>query len=153
MVNIEELIDKVLKVLSYPLKQQEFKVNLEFNIENKMISVDADAIQQMLINLISNSIKFSTRKKFIGIIIYEDENYCIIDIVDRGIGINKKDQKKIFNNYFRSREAISKGVGGVGLGLAIVKDIVKGHNGKINIESETGSGCKFTVYLPKGKTT
>ena len=152
-VNVVELVDKTLKVMKYPLYQQEFKVEKSIDLEDEIVIGDADAIQQMLINLITNAIKFSQKEKYLGIFLSEEGRDCLIQIVDKGIGIKKSDQKKIFNNYFRSKDSIEKGVGGVGLGLAIVNDIVKGHNGKIEIESEIDSGCKITVYLPKGNAS
>ena len=152
-VNIVVIMEKILKIMNYPLKQQEFKIVKSFDLEDEIVIGDEDSIQQMIINLITNAIKFSQKEKYLGIFLSEEGRNCLIQIVDKGIGIKKSDQKKIFNNYFRSKDAIEKGVGGVGLGLAIVKDIVKGHSGKIEIESELDSGCKITVYLPKGNAS
>ena len=149
-VDIEDLLEKVLKIMQYPLTKKKFEIDKSVYLKEKMIICDADAIQQLLLNLISNAIKYSHKEKYLGIRLWESEQEVIIKIIDKGIGIRKKDQKEIFNNYFRAKDAVAKGVGGVGLGLAIVNDIVKAHKGRIELESEIDSGTQIKVYLPRG---
>ncbi len=103
----------------------------------------------MFINLIDNAVKYTPELGEIGIEIYPQEHDLRIEIYDTGIGIPKESLPRIFERFYRVDKTRSRKMGGTGLGLSIVKHIVIIHGGKIDVQSEEGSGSRFIVTLPK----
>jgi signal transduction histidine kinase len=124
-----------------------FKIDFPDNLPK--ISGDAEMIEQMLENLISNSIKYTPAEGEVKVeISVAKENIIRIMISDNGIGISKEDLPNIFNEFFRTKNARKIEELGTGLGLSIVKEIINQHHGKIIIESEIGLGTLVVVHLP-----
>lgn len=142
--NISMAIDEVLNTL-YPLFKQK-NIKLEKNVIDFEICADYLKIKQILFNLISNAIKFTKDKIFITI--QKDDVNAQISIKDNGIGIEKKNQKKIFKKFTQIKDYSIKKESSTGLGLTITNEFVKMHNGKITLESELNKGSNFTVKIP-----
>ena len=142
--NISMAIDEVLNTL-YPLFKQK-NIKLEKNVIDFEICADYLKIKQILFNLISNAIKFTKDEIFITI--QKDDVNAQISIKDNGIGIEKKNQKKIFKKFTQIKDYSIKKESSTGLGLTITNEFVKMHNGKITLESELNKGAKFTVKIP-----
>lgn len=142
--NISMAIDEVLNTL-YPLFKQK-NIKLEKNVIDFEICADYLKIKQILFNLISNAIKFTKDKIFITI--QKDDVNAQISIKDNGVGIEKKNQKKIFKKFTQIKDYSIKKESSTGLGLTITKEFVKMHNGKITLESELNKGANFTVKIP-----
>jgi signal transduction histidine kinase len=115
--------------------------------EPMIINVDRDRLSQVLINLVSNAIKYSPDGSPIKVDVSCDRDYARIAVHDQGKGIPKDQQTKIFETFYRTPEALSSSKKGMGLGLAIAKEIVERHNGHIWCESKTGQGSIFRVEL------
>jgi signal transduction histidine kinase len=147
-LNLNELIADVYKTMKYQLEQHKFKVDLEIPETTIWINGDKDSLDRALTNLISNSIKYSSKEKYLSIKLKIVDNNAIIEIADHGIGISMDDQKKIFNIFYRSQEKHIQSISGAGLGLAIVDHVMKAHKGHIDLLSNPGQGCKFTIRLP-----
>lgn len=132
---------------------QDFKiVNPERNIvvrgeKRKLVWADPFRINQVLVNLIGNALKYSPNLKKVVITIESDKKFIYIHIQDFGIGIPKADQKKIFDRFFQSSSRINGG--GLGLGLYISSNIIKAHGGELLLISQKGKGSRFTVKLLK----
>lgn len=105
-------------------------------------------LEQSIINLIDNAIKYSEPDTtiFINIIAFSDE--IVISVEDQGAGIEKKHLPRLFERFYRIDKGRSRDVGGTGLGLAIVKHIALAHGGKVSVDSEIGQGSKFRIHLP-----
>ena len=142
--NISMAIDEVLNTL-YPLFKQK-NIKLEKNVIDFEICADYLKIKQILFNLISNAIKFTKDEIFITI--QKDDVNAQISIKDNGVGIEKKNQKKIFKKFTQIKDYSIKKESSTGLGLTITKEFVKMHNGKITLESELNKGANFTVKIP-----
>lgn len=127
--------------------QQE--INIEMNIREITISADDDRLTQVLINFLSNAIKFSPPKSKVIIFSEEFDNIIIIKVKDFGKGISEKHHKQIFERFKQVETSDSRERGGTGLGLAICKAIVEQHKGKIGVESQEGKGSTFWISLPK----
>jgi two-component system sensor histidine kinase VicK len=112
------------------------------------ISADKDRIEQVLINLLSNSIKYTPDGGVITVYVGRLYSEIYIKVTDNGIGIPKEDLPRIFERFYRVDKARSREMGGTGLGLAIAKEIVDAHEGSISITSEWGKGTEITVKLP-----
>ena len=107
---------------------------------------------QIMMNLVTNAITYSSDHTTLHISIFKNEKYGIFRIQDEGIGISKKEISRIFERFYRVDRARSRNSGGTGLGLAIVKHLVEAHHGLIEVESEVGKGTCFTVYIPLVKS-
>jgi len=111
---------------------------------------DSDRIMQVLINLISNAIKF-TKEGSIKVELKSINGKPEIVVRDTGIGISKSDQKRLFTKFFRADDEYTRSVGGTGLGLSITKTIIEKHGGEIKVKSEVNKGTEFRVILPSKK--
>jgi signal transduction histidine kinase len=110
-------------------------------------AVDRDRIVQVLVNLVSNAVKYSPEDTAVQVEVYQRHDMAVIQVQDQGQGIAKEQQKHIFEMFYRAPN-VQSSKPGLGLGLAISKDIVERHNGRIWYESEQGKGSTFVVELP-----
>lgn len=126
------------------------KQNLELVIEDGLPPVRADRnkIRQVLLNLLSNSTKFTPDGGHLRVEAFKENGWCRISIIDDGVGIKKKDQKTIFEPFSQVYNPAPRESGGTGLGLAITKQIIEKHGGKIWVDSEYGKGSRFHFTLP-----
>lgn len=111
------------------------------------VSADKFRIRQVLVNLITNSIKYGIENGKISIAISNYENDVIVEIADDGVGIEEKHLPRLFERFYRIDKGRSREQGGTGLGLAIVKHILEAHHKSISVESQLGKGTKFTFSL------
>lgn len=113
------------------------------------VTVDPEKIRVVMQNLIENAIKYSDKGSRVFVNIREDEKNIEISVRDTGIGIEEKDQPRIFEKFFRAENAQKQNSIGSGLGLYTIKRIVESHNGKLWFESKAGEGTTFHVSLPR----
>lgn len=114
--------------------------------ENALVYADKYLIENVMHNLMENAVKYSDKEANVDVNIKQDEHFTIISVSDHGVGIDKKYQKKIFEQFYRIPATHHKS--GYGIGLAMVKYAVKAHGGTIKVESELGKGSTFTFTLP-----
>lgn len=114
----------------------------------KRLVADKERLEQVLVNLISNAIKYSSESKEIVVKITDDEKNVMISVQDFGVGIPKDQQEKIYNRFYRINNPSRKEIEGLGLGLFISNQIVKEHQGEIRLKSIEGEGSTFTIVLP-----
>jgi len=145
-VNIGQLLKPILKMFEPQLVGKDLHIDLDVNdIE---VSADPFKLEQVFINLIDNSIKY-TEKGEITISAEQDERQTKIVVADTGIGIPKEHLPRIFERFYVVDKSHSRKMGGIGLGLSIVKHIIQAHRGTITIESDMMRGTKVTVTLPR----
>jgi signal transduction histidine kinase len=149
-IPIQSVLDKVLSVIS-PLADQN-NIQLRVNIETERESIFADQrrLNQILINLLSNAIKYTDPNGDVVLKISFDSHQQSfqLDITDTGVGILPEEVPHLFDEYYRAYNLLTTQREGVGLGLAVTKQLVKLHNGTIEVMSERGQGTTFTVLLP-----
>ena len=114
--------------------------------ENALVYADKYLIENVMHNLMENAVKYSDKEANVEVNIKQDEHFTIISVSDHGVGIDKKYQKKIFEQFYRIPDTHHKS--GYGIGLAMVKYAVKAHGGTIKVVSELGKGSTFTFTLP-----
>lgn len=145
---LNALVKHVLKTMNYQFKIEKCKIESSFCENDCYLNADKDAIIEALMNLISNSIKYSYEVKDLSVSTYRKNGFVALEVKDRGVGISAEDISHIFEPFFRAKEKKTLGTGGAGLGLAIVKHIMDAHGGKIDIQSSPGTGSVFTLLFP-----
>ncbi|WP_163410037.1 hybrid sensor histidine kinase/response regulator [Flavobacterium ajazii] len=147
---LPEIIDEVAKSIQTVYKQKNIDliINADEKLNSKIVG-DPFRLKQILSNIIGNAYKF-TEQGFIRISAYvaEDNNFFAITIEDSGIGIEKENQKLVFEEFTQANENIEKKYGGTGLGLAICQKIISILGGKLKLESTFGEGSTFKIKLP-----
>lgn len=123
--------------------------SLSLSPEDAKAFVDREQMERVIMNLMSNALKFTPKGGKVKIEVSADENSVYIHIKDTGKGIRAEDLDRIFERFFRSDEGE---VQGSGIGLSLVKEMVELHHGKINVESSPGEGSIFTITLQKGES-
>lgn len=148
LVSMKEMTEDVVDRFSFQCRQKSINLLIEIPKFLPKIEIDKDQIDQVLDNLISNAIKYTGENGEIIIRIRIEQNFLYIEIIDNGIGIQKKHLTRLFERFYRVDKARSREMGGTGLGLSIAKEIINAHNGEIFIESEANTGTKVTFYIP-----
>ncbi len=148
-IDLKEVVQSVMRLMRYQLKQHSFEVDINLPKQEVKLTADADAVVEAISNLISNSIKYSLTNKYISVSVIDKNKNKIVEVKDKGAGISEEDQKHIFEAFYRSKRENVQTLGGAGLGLTIVQDIMKAHNGKIEIESKPNFGSTLRLVFPK----
>jgi signal transduction histidine kinase len=151
-LNLNDLLEGVYHSMKYQLSQHKFQVRLNIPESPIFIQGDEDSLDRAFTNLISNSIKYSGKEKYLSINLTLEGSSTIVKIEDHGVGIHPDDQKRIFNIFYRSGLEHIQSVSGAGLGLAIVDHVIKAHHGKIELNSTPGEGTTFIIKLPTDNT-
>ena len=147
-VDLEKVLMKIENLLKRNLDQK--KLKLELNLEARPFLIHADPllIEQALMNLLDNAIKYNKPDGKISVQVSRSAQGVILRVKDTGIGIPAKDLTRIFERFYRVEKSRSRELGGTGLGLSIVKHIVEKHSGQIEVNSSEDRGTTFTITLP-----
>ncbi|HLE63616.1 MAG TPA: HAMP domain-containing sensor histidine kinase [Pyrinomonadaceae bacterium] len=151
--DIAELVRNTLDAYRFQIEQQGFAFEQSIDPSIPRVRVDREAIARALVNLVNNALKYSANEKFIGVKLYRADGALKLEVVDRGIGITRREQSKIFEKFYRTGDALVHNTKGSGLGLSLVRHITQAHGGEVVVESTPGKGSKFTVSLPLAATT
>lgn len=147
--NLNEVVEKSIASFRYTLENKGFTFTYEPDCDLPKLTADREAIADALVNLIDNAMKYSDEHKNIAVKTGTDGHFIYLEVEDHGIGISEKDQKYIFDKFFRVTEKnLAHRVKGSGLGLAIVKHIMDAHRGEIYVKSTPGSGSIFRLLFP-----
>jgi two-component system, OmpR family, phosphate regulon sensor histidine kinase PhoR len=146
-VNLENLIENILKIFDQRLREKNLVLKLKADKDLPLIKADSFKLEQMFINLIDNAIKY-TERGGVMISLNQKDKTVITEVRDTGICIPREHLSRIFERFYVVDKSRSRSLGGTGLGLSIVKHIVLLHKGKIDVENIPGTGTKFIVTLP-----
>jgi len=149
--DVARIVEEVLEAYRFPIEQQNFTLEVEVAEDLPEAELDAEAIGQALINLVNNAIKYSRDERYIRLRVRREGDRILISVTDRGIGVAKADQKKIFEKFYRAENSLLHETKGSGLGLALVQHIMEAHGGTVEVESTPGKGSTFTLVLPLKK--
>ncbi len=144
--NIVDLINDVVEMMHYG--NLGHKIVKKFSSPHLTVYADKQRIEQVLINLISNAIKYSPNADRVVVSVFEKDNEILVSIQDFGMGIKAKDQAQIFSRFYRVEE-LAAFIAGLGIGLYISQDIITRHKSIISVDSKYGIGSTFSFTLPK----
>ena len=147
------MINDVISTMSLVASEKGHRLQFEAMAEIPDFYGDRDKLEQVLYNIISNSIKYTPNGGKITIKAGKLYSAFFVEVKDNGIGIPEGDLERIFERFYRVDKARSRELGGTGLGLSISKGIIDAHNGTIKVDSEVGKGTNVIISLPvpKGK--
>ena len=147
--NIVQIINEAFDQLE--LKASEMNIQLELTNESSspIVYADKNKIQQVFMNLISNSIKYGKKGGKTTVRLFDMTDKTLIEIADDGIGIDEDSLNRLFERFYRVYKNRSREIGGTGLGLAIVKHIIEAHQQTINVRSTVNVGSTFSFILEK----
>ncbi|MBS7407136.1 MAG: hypothetical protein KIG15_05765, partial [Coriobacteriales bacterium] len=125
------------------------ELSLDAKIDPEVrIRGDRDLISQATANLLSNAVRYTPEGGSVTLVVTRNHGDACISVRDTGIGISEKDQRKVFNRFWRADAARERTSGGLGIGLAMVKEVADQHHGRVTLESEPGVGSTFTIRVP-----
>lgn len=146
-VAIQEVIHQATNATASLVEGHGLAYNVQVPDDLPLVQGDPDRIMQVVINLVSNAVKF-TSKGTIVICARKEEPEVIVEVIDQGIGIAQSDQALLFEKFSQVGDTLTAKPQGTGLGLAISKEIIEHHGGRIWLESKPGLGSKFSFALP-----
>ena len=150
--DIAELVRNTLDSYRFQIEQQGFALEEQIDPGIPRVRVDREAIARALVNLVNNALKYSDSEKFLGVRLYRENAVLKLEVSDRGIGIERHEQTRIFEKFYRTCDPLVHNTKGSGLGLSLVRHITHAHGGQVEVESAPGRGSKFTMSLPLVQT-
>ena len=146
--DLGELVRRSMADCTALCQEKQLQTELSLPDSAMIINGDAQAISQLVDNLIDNAIKYTENGGTVSVKLEKENNTAKFTVEDSGIGINPQDQQRIFERFYRVDKARSRELGGTGLGLSIVKNIAEEHDGNVTVASNPGMGSTFTITLP-----
>ena len=148
LCNLTEITNEIVDTYSFHLQNKSFQYKTILEANLPFIKIDKEAITEAIINLLDNAIKYSPEEKRIVIKTGLQNQMVFVEVKDKGIGIDPKKKKQIFDKFYRVTKGNIYNVQGAGLGLSLVKQIISDHKGKIEIDSQLGQGSCFRLLFP-----
>lgn len=145
---LEDVVNGAVRAMEYPLRQAGFRLRTRMDCPLPLVRADADTLQQALLNLLSNAMKYSGDSRDIDVDVRREGARVVLEVTDYGIGIEPGEQVRIFDKFYRAPAPDNQSIPGTGLGLALVSQIAKAHRGQIRVRSAPGKGSTFSLFLP-----
>ena len=147
-IDLGDLTKKCLEKLKVEIEKKQHKIECFVTAEVPLVKVDKYGIERVILNILTNAIKYTPENGNIKIYVGFVYNDAYIKVIDNGIGIPEKDLPRVFERFYRVEKARAREMGGTGLGLAIAKEIIDQNNGSINIKSVQGKGTEVVIRIP-----
>lgn len=148
-ININDLLDKIKERMELQIKSSNASFYVENKIDNTKLDIDEAHFQNAICNLLDNAIKYSNSTPEITLSVELKNNEILFNISDKGIGMSKETQKKVFDKFYRVQTGNIHNVKGFGIGLSYVKAIIEAHQGTIAIQSKLNSGTTVIISIPQ----
>jgi len=148
LTRLDDVVRATARNMQFPLAEQGFNLNVDICSDLPQMRVDCDAVEQAILNLITNAMKYSGKSRDINLRMDSANGSALIQVADHGIGIAPGEQKRIFEKFYRVESPESSAASGVGIGLALVAHIARGHGGSVEVDSVLGKGSTFTIRIP-----
>ena len=146
--DVGRIVNDVLEAYRFQVEQQGFALEVHVADDLPEVEADKEALAQAVLNLVNNAIKYSRDEKYLRLDVRRQGDRVHISVTDRGIGVAKSEQRKIFEKFYRAENSLVHETKGSGLGLALVQHIMQAHGGVVELESAPGKGSTFTLVLP-----
>jgi len=146
--DVARIVGDVVEAYRFQIEQNGFELEVHVADDLPEVEADKEALGQALLNLVNNAIKYSGEGKYLRLDVSRRVDEVRIAVTDRGIGIAKAEQKKIFDKFYRAEDSLVHETKGSGLGLPLVRHIMEAHGGWVEGESAPGKGSTFTLVLP-----
>jgi len=145
---LTDILETAASGMQYPLDQLGFTLDVEIPSERIHATVDGDALEQAVINLLANAMKYSGDSRQIKLRLLVTSREASIEVVDKGIGIEQHHLHHIFEKFYRVEDPTTDGIPGTGLGLSLVDHIAEAHGGRVAVSSSPGDGSTFSIIIP-----
>jgi signal transduction histidine kinase len=142
------VVENAVRGFSRPAEQAGFRLEVSVAPDLPPVLADRDALEQAILNLLGNAMKYSGASREIALRVERDDGRASIRVIDRGIGIAPGEQARIFERFYRAGTAENRRIPGTGLGLTLVDHIAKAHGGGVSVESLPQAGSTFTIRIP-----
>jgi signal transduction histidine kinase len=146
--DVGRIVGEVVDAYRFQIEQQGFTLEVDVAEDLPEVVADKEALGQALLNLVNNAVKYTRDEKYIRLQVRPDAGRVLISVTDRGIGVAKAEQRKIFEKFYRAEDSLVHETKGSGLGLPLVRHIMEAHGGSVEVESCPGKGSTFTLVLP-----
>jgi signal transduction histidine kinase len=147
-VGLEPIIAAAVRCIQQPLREKHIQLQVSGAGDNVILHADRDALEQALLNLLHNAVKYSHNGGLVEVLTARHHLEVLIQVRDHGVGIHLRDHHRIFERFYRAPEEHNRRIPGTGLGLALVKHIIEAHGGRVSVESVPGQGSTFSLRLP-----
>ncbi|MGH9348320.1 MAG: sensor histidine kinase [Vicinamibacterales bacterium] len=148
-VDLRDVLQDAFEAFEQELTLNHFTCELVVPDHDVPVLGNAEGLQQLFENLISNALKYSGAERALKLELHTDDSEAIVDVTDRGVGIPRREHRRIFQRFYRGADATARNVAGSGVGLSIVEHVVRGHGGRVTVQSTPGAGSRFRVVLPR----
>jgi len=142
------VVGAAARAVQYPLSQMGFNLRVHVQEDLPPVRADADALEQAVLNLLSNAMKYSGESREIDLRLRRDDGRAVIEVTDYGVGIAPEEQQRIFEKFHRVPSRENELVPGTGLGLTLVEHVAKAHQGEVTVRSAPGKGSTFSIRIP-----
>ena len=146
--SLAEIALRAARAVEYPLSSQGFHLELDLDDRLPPVSVDRDSVEQAVLNLLTNAMRYSGTSREIGLSLRRQNGHAVMAVSDRGVGIPPEAQSRLTEKFYRVRSPENERVPGTGLGLTIVEHTARAHGGHLTLESAVGEGSTFSIHLP-----
>jgi len=147
-LSLEDVLRDAAKAMAFSMDQKGFHLQIEAEAGLLHVRADKDALEQAVLNLLDNAVKYSGKNRELRLRLRRGEKMICIDVIDYGIGIADENKARIFGRFFRVPGSENQRIPGSGLGLTIVSHIAEAHGGRVDVLSRPGEGSTFSIILP-----
>jgi len=145
---LAETVRTAARTMQYPLSLEGHQLRVDLGEPSPDILIDSDALEQAILNLLANAMKYSPEGSEIGLRLTRQDGQAVIQVIDRGVGIPSEQHTQIFEKFYRVPTKENELVPGTGLGLTLVEHIANAHGGHTEVTSTVGQGSTFSIHLP-----
>jgi signal transduction histidine kinase len=146
--SLQEIVRFTARAMRFPLEQKRFRLHVHIDDNVPPARVDRDAIEQAILNLMANAMKYSGESRDIDLRLRSGSGEAVIEVRDQGVGIDPPEVPRIFDRFYRVSGLENDHLPGAGLGLTLVQHIAHAHGGRVAVRSELGHGSTFSLFIP-----
>ena len=146
--SLPEIVDRATTAMEYALSQGGFTLQVDAETGLGSVVVDADAVEQAILNLLTNAMKYSGEGREIAVRLHAVDGHAVIEVTDQGVGIPEQEQARVTEKFYRVRSPENDRIPGTGLGLTLVDHVARAHGGRLEVRSEVGRGTTVAIHLP-----